>query len=90
MPGLQAGAVKRLPALYERALCVRRTPDDERWDAPVRTERQKVALARELWAEVCVDCPVMALCLEHALEVGEHGIWAGTTERQRTRMRRAA
>lgn len=77
-----------LPAVYEQALCKERAPDDDRWEGQVRTEKARQALARELWNEICVDCPVRELCLEHAVDTGEHGIWAGTTERQRTRMRK--
>lgn len=76
-----------LPAVYERALCKERAPDDERWEANVRTEKQKLALARELWNEICVDCPVREPCLRHAVEHNEQGIWCGTTERQRKKMR---
>lgn len=39
---------------------------------------------------VCADCPVREACLEYAL-VNEihHGVWGGTSERQRRRLRRA-
>jgi len=79
--------VSDLPAVYAGALCVERAPDDERWEGRVRTEKARIALARELWNEVCVDCPVRQPCLEWAVEHPEHGIWAGTTERQRLKMR---
>jgi WhiB family redox-sensing transcriptional regulator len=40
--------------------------------------------------EVCRGCVVRAQCLEYALENSERfGIWGGTSERQRRRMRRA-
>ena len=33
---------------------------------------------------VCRSCPVIELCLEHAMQVGEpHGIWGGMTSRER-------
>lgn len=39
---------------------------------------------------ICKRCPVRDLCLEYALEHGEHhGIWGGTSERERRRIRRA-
>ncbi|WBB62480.1 WhiB family transcriptional regulator [Streptomyces sp. WMMC500] len=39
---------------------------------------------------VCRTCPVAAPCLEWALRLGQvHGIWGGTTERERREMRRA-
>lgn len=37
---------------------------------------------------ICATCPVKEPCLEFALESGEqHGVWGGTSERQRRRMR---
>lgn len=39
---------------------------------------------------LCGACPVREVCLEDALSRGEqHGIWGGTSERQRRQMRRA-
>ncbi len=40
---------------------------------------------------VCRRCPVMERCLQWALESGqEHGVWGGTDEDERRRMRRRA
>ncbi|HEX6518300.1 MAG TPA: WhiB family transcriptional regulator [Nocardioidaceae bacterium] len=40
--------------------------------------------------QVCGICPVRALCLEWALALPEqYGIWGGTTESERRRIRRA-
>jgi WhiB family redox-sensing transcriptional regulator len=39
--------------------------------------------------EICHECPVRTDCLNHALATNERfGIWGGTTEQQRDRMRR--
>jgi WhiB family redox-sensing transcriptional regulator len=58
-------------------------PADER--APERDRRERDALA------VCAGCPVRAACAAHAQTTGEeHGIWGGTTEAQRARMRSQA
>jgi WhiB family redox-sensing transcriptional regulator len=36
---------------------------------------------------VCSDCPVIEVCLEHAITVREkHGVWGGLTERERRRL----
>jgi WhiB family redox-sensing transcriptional regulator len=38
---------------------------------------------------ICARCPVRAECLRHALRSGEaSGIWGGTTEYERRRIRR--
>lgn len=37
---------------------------------------------------MCDGCPVRALCLQNALDNGEHGVWGGTTKRQRDAMKR--
>jgi WhiB family redox-sensing transcriptional regulator len=43
----------------------------------------------EVARRVCEDCPVRAACLEYALEnLIPHGVWGGTSERERRRMRR--
>jgi WhiB family redox-sensing transcriptional regulator len=37
---------------------------------------------------ICADCPVKEPCLEHALKHERSGIWGGTSERERRRLRR--
>jgi WhiB family transcriptional regulator, redox-sensing transcriptional regulator len=40
--------------------------------------------------ETCNRCPVQMDCLEYAIQNNlDHGIWGGTSERQRIRIRRA-
>ncbi len=36
--------------------------------------------------EICMMCPVRTECLEYALGRTEHGVWGGTSERQRQKM----
>ncbi len=36
---------------------------------------------------ICNACPVKAACLTWALEHNEYGLWGGTSERQRRRLR---
>lgn len=47
-------------------------------------ERRQTAMA----VEICGECPVRAKCLGFALDHREFGIWGGTTENQRRRLRR--
>jgi WhiB family redox-sensing transcriptional regulator len=37
---------------------------------------------------VCMSCPVQAPCLDYALSTYPDGIWGGTTEDERKRLRR--
>lgn len=47
------------------------------------------AVREELARSVCRSCPVHMPCLGMALELeAQHGIWGGTNERERRRMRR--
>jgi WhiB family redox-sensing transcriptional regulator len=41
----------------------------------------------EVARRICATCPVQGLCLEYALEHRiDHGVWGGTSERQRRRI----
>lgn len=41
----------------------------------------------EVAKRICAECPVRAACLEYALENRiDHGVWGGTSERQRRRI----
>jgi WhiB family transcriptional regulator, redox-sensing transcriptional regulator len=52
---------------------------------PERGDNEALVAAKE----VCRGCPVQVECLDHALRAGERwGVWAGTSERERYRMRR--
>ena len=38
---------------------------------------------------ICAECPVSEACLQYALEERvDHGVWGGTSERERRRMLR--
>jgi WhiB family redox-sensing transcriptional regulator len=44
----------------------------------------------EIAKRICETCPVKDPCLEHALEARiDHGVWGGTSERQRRRILKA-
>jgi WhiB family redox-sensing transcriptional regulator len=46
-------------------------------------------LGVELARRICVSCPVKGPCLEYALQHHiEHGVWGGTSERERRRIAR--
>ncbi len=70
------------PAWQRRATC--RGKGTDSW-FPTTREAEDSAGA------VCEPCPVRRGCLAYALSAGELvGIWAGTDERERRRMRRAS
>ena len=59
-------------------------PDDE---DPVVKARMTQKARAEL-KPLCASCAFSAPCLEWAVANKEHGIWAGTTEADRKRIRR--
>jgi WhiB family transcriptional regulator, redox-sensing transcriptional regulator len=68
------------PRWLEQGAC-RQHPDVDFFAADEGTQREPLA--------ICAGCAVRAVCLEHALAGHELGIWGGTTERARARMRRS-
>lgn len=81
-------------AWRERAAC-RGYP--LRWWFPVsrrgrRPDRHLVIvseLERAQALELCATCPVRDDCLDYAIRYDEVGIWGGTTDRERRRIRRS-
>jgi hypothetical protein len=59
------------------------TGDPERWFPPHGAHKVVIDAVK---AE-CSDCPLIASCREWATAHGEHGIWGGTTARERARIR---
>ena len=55
----------------------------ERIQTWARYEYEKEAKA------ICDECPYKVRCLEYALKNYETGIWGGTTDRQRTTIRKS-
>jgi WhiB family redox-sensing transcriptional regulator len=44
----------------------------------------------EVARRICADCPVKSPCLEYALRSRiDHGVWGGTSERERRRIARS-
>ncbi|WP_406324422.1 WhiB family transcriptional regulator [Streptomyces niveus] len=39
--------------------------------------------------QICMGCPVLRQCADHAVERETHGVWGGLTERDRQRLRGA-
>ena len=37
--------------------------------------------------EICLSCPLMAKCLDYALFAEEYGVWGGTLEGERAKLR---
>ncbi|NUS52082.1 MAG: WhiB family transcriptional regulator, partial [Nocardioidaceae bacterium] len=57
--------------------------DPESWFPDAQGAQVKPAVTR-----VCASCPVRRSCLAAALLWNVEGIWAGTTERERIRLRK--
>jgi len=36
---------------------------------------------------ICQNCPIKVPCFDYAMEVSPYGVWGGTTEYERTRMK---
>lgn len=68
------------PAWQARAIC---------HDEPVETFFPASGSIPAETLAMCLRCPVVVECREHAIEHHERGIWGGTTEKERERMRRA-
>jgi WhiB family transcriptional regulator, redox-sensing transcriptional regulator len=52
-------------------------PEDETRKG-IRRDRERLA------KRICLDCPVLAICREHAVNAPErHGVWGATTARER-------
>jgi WhiB family redox-sensing transcriptional regulator len=59
-------------------------------DEPPATFFPNDGVGVEIAKRICADCPVAERCLEYALENRiDHGVWGGTSERQRRRIIRA-
>jgi WhiB family redox-sensing transcriptional regulator len=56
-------------------------------DLPPAVFFQNDAKKDKIAAQVCQECPVIQECLEYALRHGEYGVWGGTSERQRNKIR---
>ena len=71
----------------QQAKCVTHVLDPDAFYATTRTKRGAVKAALAM----CAVCPVRRECLQNALDNRDPwGIWGGSTERQRARMRRNA
>lgn len=66
---------------------------DEAWMADAACRGKDTAeFFPESWTpphirEICEACPVREECLDYALRYHEHGIWGGTTAKDRRRIR---
>jgi WhiB family transcriptional regulator, redox-sensing transcriptional regulator len=82
---LAVAAGDRDTAWLHRAACRHVDPELFFPDSDVRPTRAQVEAAKK----VCRRCPVRGTCLSRALDNGqEAGIWGGTTEEERRRLRR--
>jgi WhiB family redox-sensing transcriptional regulator len=91
--GLRVASLDELAAVMSAALAEPESWQDRalcRQTDPEAFFPEKGGSTREAKA-VCLRCPVRAECLESALEHDERfGIWGGTSERERRRLKRRA
>ncbi|MGH9292931.1 MAG: WhiB family transcriptional regulator [Acidimicrobiales bacterium] len=58
-------------------------------DIPPETFFPSDGVGVEQARRICADCPVKAPCLEYAMSNHiDHGVWGGTSERERRRLAR--
>jgi hypothetical protein len=72
----------------------------EKWDGYIdwsRAECKKLRLPTTLFYDeekigfckkICLRCPIIDQCLAYAVDVGEHGVWGGTSTKERKAIRR--
>ena len=66
------------------AACADSDPNDWVW---INSNKIKDARKAAPLKRICATCPVAAQCLDYALDNRiDHGVWGGTSERQRRRM----
>jgi WhiB family redox-sensing transcriptional regulator len=51
--------------------------------------KRHVYLSERQAKQICKECPLVKDCLAYALKYDEHGIWGGTTEHEREKIRRS-
>lgn len=58
-------------------------------DLPAETFFPSDGVGVDAARRICADCPVKVACLEYAMENHiDHGVWGGTSERERRRLAR--
>jgi hypothetical protein len=82
---MPAGALFTPQPWTEQAACAT-APDPDLWFVSVSVAADKVRQAKT----ICRTCPVAAPCLVYAVQfpIPLYGVWAGTTEADRERIRR--
>jgi WhiB family transcriptional regulator, redox-sensing transcriptional regulator len=72
---------------WSRAACMTADADLFFPMSPSGAAIKQVARAKA----ICARCPIQRACLDYALDAGSiHGVWGGTTEADRRRLRQRA
>lgn len=58
--------------------------ETEFWDGKITARYKNITEAKK----ICSECPLKLPCLTYAIENREQGIWGGTTEDNRSALRR--
>lgn len=67
--------------------CTKAGVDPEAFFPPAKEQSAKHARQAEPAKRVCRSCPVRDGCLQYALRTGVSGVWGGTTDDERRRIR---
>ena len=82
----------RIPDFLEKdePLCAQTDPEIFFAQETVGTTSGRTVYLNERQAkEVCKECPLIKDCRAYALRYDEHGIWGGTNENDREKIRRS-
>jgi len=83
---LNKHGVPDVPDWYTEAQCA--GTSSEIFFPDGRGESVRYAKMVSIAKSICAVCPVIASCLQHALETNEpDGVWGGKTRRERQRLR---
>lgn len=82
----------RIPDFLEKdePLCAQTDPEVFFAQSVNGVDGRSVYMNERQAKAICKQCPLINDCLAYALQYDEQGIWGGTNERERSRIRRVS